>query len=261
MASYPSSVVALSTKNDGDTVFSSHVDALQDEIIAVENGLLAGLAHSLLPDANGTRDLGSVAKAWANFYTTTLTVNGVSTLTGAVTVTAAATFSSADNSFKVGASTETHKGSGLINTDFTPASNTTTASANDTLFTYTLPANALNANGRVIRVTAYGTFGATGNTKTVRLWWNGTAGTNFVVHSSTSNGTKWVIIGHIMRTASNAQDLWGYLPMSGAAQDINAFYTTATVTDSNAINIVVTGSSAGAINDVNYKGSLIEFLN
>lgn len=76
-ASYPSSVVALSTKNDGDTVFASHVDALQDEIIAVENGLLTGIAHNVLPDANNTRDLGSVAKAWANIYAISLKVNGI----------------------------------------------------------------------------------------------------------------------------------------------------------------------------------------
>lgn len=65
-ASYPSGVVSFSVKAPGDTVASAHVDALQDEIIAVEGGLVNGVAHVLKPDGDVTRTLGVDAARWAH---------------------------------------------------------------------------------------------------------------------------------------------------------------------------------------------------
>lgn len=203
----------------------------------------------------GTLAVTGTASLSAATLSSTLAVTSTSTFTGAVT------FSSADNLFKAGASTETFAGAGVINTDSTQLA--TGADTNDTtLFTYTLPASALNANGRLIRVTAYGSLGANGNTKTVRLKWNGTSGTTVVSFTGTNSAAKWMAVGHIHRTASGAQDLFGILPVTGASTDVGTNFATASATDSGAIVIAVTAQNGTAsAGDITYEGSIIEFLN
>ena len=44
MAQYPSAVISFTTKNAGDTIQPSHVNTIQDEITALEDGLLNGTA-------------------------------------------------------------------------------------------------------------------------------------------------------------------------------------------------------------------------
>lgn len=69
MASYPSAVATFTNKADGvDIVAAAHVNALQDEVAAIEQGLVNGIAHALLPSANNTRDLGSSALKWRDLY-------------------------------------------------------------------------------------------------------------------------------------------------------------------------------------------------
>jgi len=52
------------------------------------------------------------------------------------------------------------------------------------LFTYTLPANALSANGMSVRMVSWGTFAATANTKNLRSYFGGTA----YIPEGTGNG-------------------------------------------------------------------------
>jgi hypothetical protein len=75
-ASYPSATKSFSTHLAGQVIASADINAIQDEIVAIENGLRTGLAHNVLPDANNTRDLGASGTKWANVYTTALNVNG-----------------------------------------------------------------------------------------------------------------------------------------------------------------------------------------
>ena len=44
MAQYPSAVISFTTKNAGDTIQPSHINTMQDEITALEDGLLNGTA-------------------------------------------------------------------------------------------------------------------------------------------------------------------------------------------------------------------------
>ena len=68
-ASYPTAAKSFSTKSDGDTVEVADVNDLQLEMTAVENALLDGLAHDLLPDSTAnTRDLGSTSKKWLDLH-------------------------------------------------------------------------------------------------------------------------------------------------------------------------------------------------
>lgn len=43
-ASYPTAVKTFATRNNGDTIQASHIDDLQDEVTAIESGLLNGSA-------------------------------------------------------------------------------------------------------------------------------------------------------------------------------------------------------------------------
>jgi len=64
-ASYPNSAKTFTTKNAGDAIQGAHVNDLQLEVTALETALLTGgLAHNLLPDGDGTRNLGSAAAKW-----------------------------------------------------------------------------------------------------------------------------------------------------------------------------------------------------
>lgn len=57
-ASYPSSAKSFTTKLSGDTVQAAHVNDLQEEVRAVEVGLISGLQHHLLFTDN-TYDIGA----------------------------------------------------------------------------------------------------------------------------------------------------------------------------------------------------------
>jgi hypothetical protein len=69
-ASYPTAVKSFTTKSAGDTIQGSHINDVQDEVAAIEGGLL-----------NGTAPLNSSNSTLAN-----LSVPGVSTFTGNVTM-------------------------------------------------------------------------------------------------------------------------------------------------------------------------------
>ena len=81
MASYPGAVKTFTTKNSGDTIQPADVNDLQNEVNAIEAGLL-----------NGTANLQSSASTVA-----TLSVLGASTFVGAVTFSTTVTFSASQN--------------------------------------------------------------------------------------------------------------------------------------------------------------------
>lgn len=68
MASYPSSTKSFATHTGGQQIASADINAIQDEVVALENGLRTGVAHDLIPDADNTRDLGSAAKQWNDAF-------------------------------------------------------------------------------------------------------------------------------------------------------------------------------------------------
>ncbi len=91
-ASYPSSTKAFSTKVPGQTIASADMNSVQDEIVALENGLLTGLAHHM-KFVDASFDIGqSGATRPRNLYLSgdatvgaALTVAGATTLTGGIT--------------------------------------------------------------------------------------------------------------------------------------------------------------------------------
>lgn len=67
-ASYPGSKVSFTTKTGVDEMQSSQINAVQDEIMAVEDGLLNGLAHALIAATTALYSLGSSTKKWVNLW-------------------------------------------------------------------------------------------------------------------------------------------------------------------------------------------------
>lgn len=82
-ASYPTTVKSFVTKSTGDIIQAAHINDLQDEVAAVETGLLSGLQHHLRPLASITQDLGIASALWRdlnlgrtiNFTQGTITAN------------------------------------------------------------------------------------------------------------------------------------------------------------------------------------------
>lgn len=84
-ASYPSAPKSFTTKTDGpsSTVFAAHVNDLQDEVVAIENGLITGLAHDL-KFTDATFDIGKSGATRPRdlFISRNATIGGTATVTG-----------------------------------------------------------------------------------------------------------------------------------------------------------------------------------
>lgn len=135
----------------------------------------------------------------------------------------------------------------------------------DVLFTYALPASALDASGRQVTITAAGKFAANANNKRVKVWWGTTtqtvgaavAGGTVIADSGvvTTNAGGWsasVQVSKYGASGSNTQLATNAQVVTGATNLGTAVPVALTANESGVINITVTGSSSttGAANDV-----------
>jgi len=162
-----------------------------------------------------------------------------------------------DAKFKAGTSSSTVKPMGLIDIDTTAVG--TGADTNETdLITFSLPADSLSADGKVVRITAWGNTAANGNTKTIRLKFG--AEEIRAIGPSAINGLDWRIDGLVIRTGATTQDAMATESLDAAAQDTTI--TTPAETLSGAVVIKITGENgSAAANDIVCEGMMIEFLN
>ena len=127
----------------------------------------------------------------------------------------------------------------------------------DDLITYTLPVSSLNANGKTIRIRAWGTAANNANAKTVKVYF----GTAVILTTAltVSVADSWWVEALVTRTGASTQDAVARLEETGAnAMDMEV--STATQTDTAAIVIKLTGT-ATTDNDIVQEGLLVEFLN
>lgn len=135
----------------------------------------------------------------------------------------------------------------------------------DVLFTYALPASALDVAGRQVTITAAGKFAATANNKRVKVWWGTTtqtvgaavAGGTLIADSgvvTTNNGgwTASVQVSKYGAAGSNTQIATNAQVVAGTSHLGTAVPVALTAAENGVINITVTGSSSttGAANDV-----------
>lgn len=130
----------------------------------------------------------------------------------------------------------------------------------DTLFSYTLPASSLDANGRSVEISAFGKFANNGNNKAVKLWF----GSSLIFTSGvqTVANVGWWGRLTVTRTGAGAQIGWG---AGGAGTVVFSVPVPliGTETSSGAIVIKVTGASTttGAAGDVVGNGLAVIYRN
>lgn len=152
----------------------------------------------------------------------------------------------------VGAGTGTAYDCGTLSTD-----TTTVATAADTnpvdAFTYTLPANSLNTNGRGVEIQAWGSFGATANTKNLFLIF---AGSNIFNRSSTGNNLGWTMTARVIRLTASTYRFSGEAHLAGTSFTMTPSDGSATMSSANTLVVrIVNGSAAAA--DITYLGSMV----
>lgn len=195
-------------------------------------------SKALVPDAN--KDLSSLR----NLTVTTLT---------ATTVNAGAF--DGDASVAAGDGTETFKVGGVIHADVTQVLSDDT-NTTQTLMTYSLPANTLNANGRALRVHAFGSFAGNAAPKTLQL---NVGGANQNTGSVTQSGSSWVIEALVVRIAANSQRVFFKQNVGGVVLAPKS--QTDTSVDTGAITISLAGLDASAATgNILVDGLVIEFL-
>jgi hypothetical protein len=129
-----------------------------------------------------------------------------------------------------------------------------------TLWSLTLPAGLLSADGRAIRVTAVVKYGANANTKTTRFKFGATTRVTNPSSAAPNNATQ-VFSFVIMRTGVSAQIMFPVSYFSGVTPQTPVIDTPAEDTTS-AITVSITGQNGSAVqNDIVLKAAWWEMVN
>lgn len=127
----------------------------------------------------------------------------------------------------------------------------------DTLITYTIPANTLAKDGYNFSVTAWGTFGATANNKTIKMYFGSSV--LYDTGAIAANGGSWQIISTITRTGAATQQAITSIISSNILVVNSVSYVVPTETLSGTIIIKCTGTGT-ANNDIVQNGFLIKVV-
>jgi hypothetical protein len=147
---------------------------------------------------------------------------------------------------------------GVLNVNTT--SQATTGTVEEVLATYTLPANTLSANGKGVRITAWGTTAANGNAKTTRIRFGGIGGTIVATVAGSSSGSAVVLSCVIARTGAATQTSVSLTQLMASSTN-SVTVAAPTQTLSGTVDIVVTGTTAASAGDLTFVGMVVEALN
>jgi hypothetical protein len=141
--------------------------------------------------------------------------------------------------------------SGVLHTNITTTGNVTTGE--DTLFSYTIPANVLATDKDTIRATFTGAFAATANDKRIRIKFGATTIID-VTDSSTSAGF-WRAEVEIIRTGAATQKCSGIIVASTGTNN-PAYYVAAAETLSGTVALVLTAEATATDDAVFQMGKV-----
>ncbi len=160
---------------------------------------------------------------------------------------------------KAGGSNAAVTPGGVLNLQ-TASSGNAADSTDDTLHTYTLPANVLGASGaKRLRVRMSGTTASNANTKTGKVWF-GSASFTFGSGSTLANNKSWYAEADIDYVGVGSQNVTVRSSWGGSEQ--TPVVSTATQDETGSIVIKDTGaSSASSASDVVGKTFSVEVLN
>jgi hypothetical protein len=146
---------------------------------------------------------------------------------------------------------------GLLNAQ-TAAVATGTGTTEQTLQTYTLPAGFLSAAGQSLRISCWGTTGATANNKTRKLYYGASV---ITTATEAANAQNWKLDLIVMHTAAAAQSVVGTgLAGTGGVTPIS-YVNQGTDNDAAAVVIKCTGTDGtSAAADITANGMLIELI-
>lgn len=148
------------------------------------------------------------------------------------------------------------RATGVLTTNTTSVNSPADTNEND-LWSYTLPANTLSANGKGVRVYAWGTTAANTNTKTMRPYF---AGSNMTGIATTTSGASWFLEMVVLRTGASSQ-IAAVRNLVNANAVVVAGGPTGNGDTTTALIIKVTGQSGtGTAADIVFKGAIVEVL-
>ena len=160
-----------------------------------------------------------------------------------------------DGSYAVG--TTQAKISGVLDVNTTTFSSPADTVENDAI-TYTLPANTLNTDGKMLRIEVFGTLGVNANAKTVRLYLGSTELS--ADESTTQSGKVWRMNATVIRTGVGTQK--SIYSASVSTADFQDRYFSITEDETTALVVKVTAQSAiGDAADIVVEGMITELLN
>ena len=198
-------------------------------------------AAALAPQVHTT--IGDSGQQSNDFKSAGVLADTVTASTAATNLKLAPSAAAQSVQFPVGGSTSFAGGETIASIQVSAAGVACTAgSTDDTLFTYSLPANALKNVGDYVKVYAWGTGVATASTN--KLWFGGTA---FVSDGGVTSATPIIQKMTIIKTAASTQIVMTDDNYHGTTANIaRVIPTTAAITDTSAIVIKSTANSAAA---------------
>ena len=225
---------------------------------------------SRLTITNGDGVAGNPTFDISTSYVGQATITTLGTITtgiwnaGAVTSSGAGAFSGAITSTSTvsctaGTGTGTPVLIGAINVNTTTVGNVGAALTD--LMTYTLPANSLSANGKGVRVTAWGTIVNNANAKTLTVNFGSTVMATDAL--TTGGALNWKVIAHVFRTGNSTQTYIAEISSSAnglGVRDFDIESGTSAQTDTATIIIKCTAQGTSN-NDITQTGMLVEFFN
>lgn len=142
---------------------------------------------------------------------------------------------------------------GRLTAVVTPALNTTTAE--QTLATYTLPANRIATNGDAVRIKCWGTTAANSNVKTIKIYFGATSFSSATAGGAPNNKAFDAEM-LVVRSAAATQNIVGRIAFDLTTQTTQ---TSTAGTDTWTTNQTIKCTGQGTSNsDVNMQGMLVE---
>ena len=148
---------------------------------------------------------------------------------------------------------------GLIGLLFAGTTSTGTGAdtTEDTLQTFSLPANTLVGYGQTLRIRAFGTCAANTNTKLFKLYFGSEV---IATPAGATNNKNWMLELLVTRTGSKTQIVHGTGIVDTTA--VTPYFATGAEDDTAAITIKCTGTNGTAsAGDAVCKGMIVEVLN
>jgi hypothetical protein len=133
----------------------------------------------------------------------------------------------------------------------------TTTTVEQTLMTYSLPANRLATDGDAVRVVCWGQTFANNNSKTIKLYFgNSVVSTASLASDLSPNGKKWQLEMIAMRSGAATQMVTGRATVDLTVPVVYTNEGTDALTS--AVTVKCTGTTLQSIRDVTAQGMLVE---